>query len=266
MITEKPFMSKEEIPDLTELQDEVLEQAIEKEWTTYGEEGAAEVEKRCASSKRKKKMTKRQIQNLVQFREKDERSKESKKASLEQLRVPESKPTEDDEASTPSVEFPDEILEPDKLREVLTKDEQRFFIRRWNEYMFEHQRDFNRAEDYDTVVELILCYVHEFRILKRMKNAPSLSYDRNVDTVMHNIHNRIGNLRRDLKTRRKDRIESKETRQSQFLQVVTEIAKSGQNQGALQEVQRRLLAQEEMEDDMISRKKERIHGDTKLLP
>lgn len=246
-------MVLEEIPDKKELEEELVEESASKEWKTHGTTGAKKVAKKCKKSKRKKNMTEAQLRNLRQFRDKDESDEESKKNSLENLRVPAKKESKEPE---PTVDFPEEILEPDLLRQVLTIDEQKYFIRRWKEYMSEHQRDFNSAEDYDSIVELMMNYIQLYRIEKKQKNAPTLAYDRSVDFVKHNIHIRIRNLKIDLKTRRKDRLETKESRQSKMLGVITDLAKNSQS-GLRDVLEENLKQQLLSEKDMITRKQER---------
>lgn len=247
----------DEIPDLTELPEQVVEQAKDKEWKTLGAEGVEKVVAKCQRSKRKKKMTPEQIKNLVQYREKDERTEESKQASMEQLRVPVRQRQEEDDAGAARVEFPSEILEPDILRSALTIPEQEYFVRRWQEYMDEHGGDFNRAEDYDAVAEMIICYINLYRIEKRKKNSPGLQVDFKTDTVTHNLHLRIGNLRRDLKTSRKARLETQENKESNLMRLMTEYAKNGQSRlGKIMED--RLIQQATDEDEMLRRKRERI--------
>lgn len=247
----------EEIPDLTELPEATVEQAKDKEWKTLGAEGAAKVAAKCQRSKRKRKMTPEQIKNLVQYREKDERSPESKEASMEQLRVPVRQREPEDDAGAARVEFPPEILEPDMLRSTLTIPEQEYFVRRWQEYMMEHGGDFNRAEDFDAIAEMIICYINLFRIEKRLKNSPSLQLDLRTDTVKHNIHLRITNLRRDLKTSRKARLETQESKESNLVKLMTTYAKDGQSRlGRI--IENRLIQQVTEEDEMLRRKRERM--------
>jgi hypothetical protein len=121
----------------------------------------------------------------------------------------------------------------------------------------EHQGDFNRAEDYDAIVEMIICYINIYRIEKKKKNAPALVWDKNMDVVAHNLHLRITNLRRDLKTSRKARLETQESKESNLVKLMTEYAKNGQSRlGKI--IEDRLLQQVSEEEEMLRRKRERL--------
>jgi len=171
--------------------------------------------------------------------------------------VPVRQRQEEDDAGAARVEFPPEVLEPERLREVLTIPEQEYFVRRWHEYMMEHQGDFNRAEDYDAIVEMIICYINIYRIEKKKKNAPALVWDKCVGMEAHNLHLRITNLRRDLKTSRKSRLETQESKESNLVKLMTSYAKDGQSRlGRI--IEDRLIEQVSAEDEMLRRKRERL--------
>lgn len=223
----------------------------------------------CKADRTKKNMTPKQLANLRQNSMKSH-SPDAKDMSLRNLRKP-AKPLDEDPPIEPTatleqeeealaahqlktvIDFPEFIQDPDRIREILTIQEQRYFVRRWAHYMNEHSGDFNWAEDYDSLIELILNYIHQFRLIKKMKNAPTLGFDKAFDTVVHNVHLRIRNLKNELKTRRRDRLDSKDNKQSLLFEVIK--ARAGENKQLGDAIDRRLTLELQAENELLAQKR-----------
>lgn len=122
-------------------------------------------------------------------------------------------------------EIPSSIRNAAIIKAVLTKEELGFFIERWNEYYATFGADLNTANDYDQMVELIMCLVDQFRIQKKKKTSDRIVLDPNVDQIMHRIHTRIQNILSAFYIKRKDRVEAQDKKDENIIKLLVNLAK-----------------------------------------
>lgn len=231
-----------------------------------------EVAEKLAKTKTKKQMTAKQLENLRQF-SKAPRSQESKINSVKQLRYNNSdedkmeiKKDQDEENEElldfdgDSIQEKEDIILPKKvdsqrLKDSLNVTELKFFIEKWNEYMLEHGKDFNEAEDVDDLTELIMNMIFQWRLNKLLKSKPSSAFMKAYVDREQNIHTRIQTLKTNLNIRRKDKVEGNERKTSEFMKLIIEVAKK---EGGLRGAMENKITQDTNEiKEMLLKKKER---------
>lgn len=242
-------------PTLRDHTEEVIAKAASDDtpWTTTSTT-PQEVAKKVRKAG-KKQMTPAQIANLRQFSNKPH-DPEAKRRSMENLRTPVTQVTLNGETHVAPLDENSNIIIPEGLneqylREVLGHRELVYFVDRWNSYMKEHEKDFNRAEDSDDLQELIFCYIKQMRMEKKKASNPLFNFRADFSKIEQDTSLRIQALKTSLGTRRKDRLENNERKQSAFMTLVTSLAK---DQASIREALEKRVLDTLEEEEAIARK------------
>lgn len=252
----------DQMKTLREYSDDEVEKSVAdgRQWST-DLVTTEDLSKKLKKSPSKRKMTPAQLKNLRQFSGAPH-TDEAKKRSLANLRTPDTRVTKvnvDGEQYVAPVDDDCEVIIPscldaDSIRDSMSKRELVYFVSRWNSYMLEHEQDFNTAEDADDLRELLQCYVQQMRMEKKKNTNPAFNYRVDFDKIAQNLSIRIQTIKTSLGTRRKDRIENNERKQSAFVGLIVGMAKE---KSSIADALEQKMIQHIEEDLFIKRKLEK---------
>lgn len=199
----------------SELDDEALEKALKSDFK---------------ADEQPENLSKR-MKNLVQYSDKkiSRKTKGKMLANLrpqtsaleEEVQVEEVEEVEkNDKKKKKYIVFPPSVRNPGMIRNCLTLDEQRYFLDRWKAYYKEYGDNLNEANDYDQMVELMMCLIDLYRIQKRKFTKQVLIEDSDLDQITHRIHGRIQAILSSLNTRRKDRMQINQHSESNLIDLL----------------------------------------------
>ncbi len=202
------------------------------------------------NSEAKEKQKKQEEKHNEKQEEEHEECRDEQEEHRDYTEEPEEEEKElAEEKSCRRVIFPPSVRNPEMIRNCLTLDEQDYFVDRWTAYYKEYGDDLNEANDYDQMVELMMCLVDLYRIQKRKFTKKMLIEDADLDQITHRIHNRIQTILSSLNARRKDRMQTNQHSESNLIHLL--MQKSAQLRSA-KDIQ---LENEELEEEQALREK-----------